>query len=557
MENLSLSNRFPPNTLTSTVPPVGSSKQPTYTTAGTIYKPSSSQPLQAPTRRGRSIKWSSHGLNADLALLPKSVLAGLPLKIPSTATIPALPQYTPLQQNYDRAISPFNDPDHILAKFPLIPSRVPLSFTPRVLPMTLPEVNHQGFVPVQDEEPRLNNGCNTTDDREGANGANENDEDVGNHDLNNSALQNMTVKSLQNLASYSNPHQKTAQRILQRGIRTRPSALSTSMSSMPPGNSPPLSPFAVTPASVDAASLSSTPKYCAQTDQFPSHKAQTDAISKLDGAWSTRHNTPAPIPVHPPRARSTNSEPRRSNKHLNGNGTPMPLTAGPPGQRQYRPSTFESTFKALKVQSPQASANKEDDQGLLTATQALVQSGIEDFSTPSVTLEAVSNVRSQSPTITANEEEQSTRTSGLPAGREHHLGSFASQGIAEHAERPGYQLLVQSVNWRDPSPRVRALFSPGTDRLTNEALAARHSDLEGWWQGRVDKKRRVENHPIEKKQAKPDQPRSFGVIGDRRKGAVHARLENSEAGEGIAIPLWEHSRPLIRAVAKAVDRGRR
>jgi hypothetical protein len=55
------------------------------------------------------------------------------------------------------------------------------------------------------------------------------------NDIVNSALMNMTVKSLQNLASYPNPNQKNAQKALLRGTRPKagnslsggPSRLST------------------------------------------------------------------------------------------------------------------------------------------------------------------------------------------------------------------------------------------------------------------------------------------------------------------------------------------
>lgn len=57
-----------------------------YTTVGSVYNPQS-QPLQPPVRRGRTVK----------SLFPyKNESPGTPSQL----------QYTPLQQNYDRAISP-------------------------------------------------------------------------------------------------------------------------------------------------------------------------------------------------------------------------------------------------------------------------------------------------------------------------------------------------------------------------------------------------------------------------------------------------------------------
>ncbi|KLO82001.1 Uncharacterized protein Y057_13185 [Fusarium fujikuroi] len=103
----------------------------TYTTAGTPYNPSTSQPLQPPARRGRSLKWPAGLPTAGLSLLPKSVLATLPLKAGSRPS--TLQQYSP-QTPYDRASSPLNDTDHrcinMSAQVPrIVPSATPSPLT--------------------------------------------------------------------------------------------------------------------------------------------------------------------------------------------------------------------------------------------------------------------------------------------------------------------------------------------------------------------------------------------------------------------------------------------
>src|SRR5690625_3388660 len=68
-------------------------QQPTYTTAGTIYNPNSSQPLQPPARRGRATKWNVGSNQTDLCLFPKAVLAGLTMKAAANGRTTGMQQY--------------------------------------------------------------------------------------------------------------------------------------------------------------------------------------------------------------------------------------------------------------------------------------------------------------------------------------------------------------------------------------------------------------------------------------------------------------------------------
>lgn len=168
----------------------------------------------------------------------------------------------------------------------------------------------------------------------------------------NSALMSMPVKSLQNLASYPNPSQKGAQKALLRGTKPRgnntlgvPSRLDTSSiyrNGSPVGGVPlnehvPLH-MRLRHALSDPAAF-----------HFPkSRKSARVAISET-AANADYHNAIASSRLSTPSNQSDNSD-----LHLSASmglassaGAPKPLTAGPPGQRQYRPSTFDSIFKVL------------------------------------------------------------------------------------------------------------------------------------------------------------------------------------------------------------------
>lgn len=133
-------------------------------------------------------------------------------------------------------------------------------------------------------------------------------------------MDNYSVKTLTSLASYSNPYQKMAQRALDRARETF--------------------------------------KAAAEASRQPSRSAFRQG---LDG-------TNAPLSSHAP-GRDTldyfSRVPR--NTHINsstrssvlssGLGAPQPLTAGPPGQRQYKVSALEGPYRALQpVKTPSSSA---------------------------------------------------------------------------------------------------------------------------------------------------------------------------------------------------------
>lgn len=283
-------------------------QQPTYTTAGTIYNPSSSQPLQPPTRRGRHSKYTNGYGQSALSLLPKSDIAALPLRNDSLDRLPVFHQYSPLQQNYDRAVSPGTSSGEI-------------QYTPSTA------MSSSGG-PV-DDIPSYSFGRETaTDTSTNTNttvAAESDGESDG--DFISDPLIGMTVKSLQNLASYPNPNQKRAQKALRRGARPNLHEASREFSSDPH----------------QQYRLNGRPR----PRQGPlGHTEWTP----FNNRWAARDNNPSMLPRRPPPGLVVRDEATGDYLPLGGglgSGVPKPLTAGPPGQRQYRPSTFESTFKAL------------------------------------------------------------------------------------------------------------------------------------------------------------------------------------------------------------------
>ncbi|UKZ74081.1 hypothetical protein TrVFT333_001737 [Trichoderma virens FT-333] len=271
------------------------SSQPTYTTAGTIYNPSSSQRLQPPARRGRLLKLNSEasGFPLDAAKFgtPRSMLSDAQFRSDASTKVPAataIQQYSPLQQNYDRAVSPVVSPTH----------EPGMSFH-GVRP-------HNASLHAGADSPHVSLFDNGKGKAVATNNGSSSDDD---DDIVNSALMNMTVKSLQNLASYPNPNQKSAQKALLRG--TRPKA----GSNLSGGPSRLSTPFTYRNASPGRATNPRVKTPQSDSDLFCRNPALfTREPKTVDGDLERWH----------PKLEQV---------------------------RQYRPSTFESTFKALATRS--------------------------------------------------------------------------------------------------------------------------------------------------------------------------------------------------------------
>lgn len=155
-------------------------------------------------------------------------------------------------------------------------------------------------------------------------------------------LMGMNVKSLHNLASYPNPNQKKAQKALLRGAQPNIQRLGWASR----GQQTPL------PASIRP--IGSPPKT----------EASSQATQGPDSLrfWDDRSHSNANVSAMPTASQAVGSSAFEQGPGpstlADGPGAPRPLTAGPPGQRQYRPSTFDSTFKALQV-NPQEQRGQE------------------------------------------------------------------------------------------------------------------------------------------------------------------------------------------------------
>lgn len=231
---------------------------PKYTTVGSIVNPKST-PLQPPARRGRTAKWP---LPTDIGLIT-SQISGLGFSLGSDSralhTDNQPLHYSPLQQNTDRAVSPTNE--HC--------------------GLTIPNMSFTTMLAACGDECDEENTSYRPDDVE--------DDNFGDHD----ALKAMSVKTLTNLASYENPKQKVAQRILSRAR---------------------------------AAPLH---KPRAQPD-----KGSVADLMQSDGAIDRDANTATYSSVLSKRP-----------------GAPQPLMAGPPGLRQHRSSTLDHTVAGKQALS--------------------------------------------------------------------------------------------------------------------------------------------------------------------------------------------------------------
>ncbi|OAQ68544.1 hypothetical protein VFPPC_04772 [Pochonia chlamydosporia 170] len=526
---------------------VVASDQPTYTTAGTIYKPSSSQPLQPPTRRGRLPKWSACGIPSDLALFPKTVLAGLSLKGPISRPLSALRQYTPLQQNYDRAVSPFGEQDHLAAKMPIDTPQIRSGNTPKALSASLGEQDSQDKV------------ATLYQDHHSVDESSDNDMD----DWDKDCFRRIPTQSWNNLASYPNPSQKRAQMRLKIGKGLRPPALDSAAMGTTAPTSPPAAALYNSPmVSSDAGGYSSNTDNYGKQDIFNLRRAQLDAAFKIEDPWVERNGTPAPALPNPVKLNSTGGESSKSSdKLVSASGVPLPLTAGPPGQRQYRPLAVEPTFKSLANagRSSPVMSNPEDEAALMIASQTLFQAGIEDVSIDSLgSLLSVATLTSSSQAIPREDLGLQPRMKPptIPTAEQELLyNSRAMKGSIERNKRWDHnEKLIQSKSWRDSSPDVRALYKPGTDRLTDEALAARNKRTEELWHSGS---RSILNHAEDAtlRRRQPQQDRNIGVIGDKRPRAVPVKVsEKVSVEEAQRIDVSEHARSLLEMAIHVVGR---
>ncbi|EQL02582.1 hypothetical protein OCS_01715 [Ophiocordyceps sinensis CO18] len=509
MDSLSsTTSNSPPSASTA---PSSDSKQPCYTTAGTIYNPSSALPLQPPTRRGRSTKWNLSNPHSELSLLPKSILAGLSSKAlatnPGGRSTSTLQQYTPLQQNYDRAVSPTSELEHAAFNMSLL-------------------APHRRRPAGQGQDARLRRArqfCQW--------GAVPDSDDDDDDEVNMNFLKNMPVKSLNNLASYPNPTQKNAQKALLGGR--------FKLGGMP---SPGISASHPHSLRQQAGSSSDEPNVeLLATPMGLLRPAETDVSATLDHHQLSTRLLPTARSLSPVSSVEADMAPAPTTfANGNGNGTPRPLTAGPPGQRQYRPSTFESTFKALQSKHKGNGFSKEDVEGFAIAHQILAHAGIEDIS--SLDAELFEQPASDPP---EKEQDYGDLSALVRASKP----DFAPRRpcvveTAAPASPWDPSLDVSLAHWRDASPTSRERYVPGTARLTEQMIKARNERIAAHWYAGSELLGKSPEDVLHESNYRILQ-RSYGVIGDGRPNKPKVDYRPMEVAEASRTPVSEHTKPLL------------
>lgn len=285
-----------------------SEQQPTYTTVGSVYNPQTTTPLQPPARRGRALRWPP-AVPIDLASFQKAILAGFSsrgVRSPPT-TASTLKHYSPLQQNQERAINPLSaslEPKRSLSQSSQTMS--PVVMHPSTFSSSLGLSDYEDDQLDEDSFPR-------------------DDEIKGDEDEELARMSNYSVKTLTSLAQIPNPHQKLAQRALDKARESFKASTDLSR---------PISPCLSRQGLDGASVLAST------SNSFRDSTEYTN--SRMARQYHMSSST-------------------RSSVLSSGPGAPQPLTAGPPGQRQYKVSTLEGTFRALQASSQKTLPSEVDE----------------------------------------------------------------------------------------------------------------------------------------------------------------------------------------------------
>lgn len=521
-------------------------QQPTYTTAGTIYNPSAAIPIQPPTRRGRTFKWSSHvGHHTENPLFPRT--SNFPSYYPVRAHIPmnVQQQYSPLQQNYDRAVNPLARMDEY----------------PEELKVTVDSRQTSGAasapLPVTSPKPKCGRDHLHSDEEDDADDA-----------IQKTLLNTMTVKSLQNLASYPNPNQKDAQKALSRGSRplsslsSQHAACSSTSTSTSQDKTVPRtlkSPIQLRPTAEPYKSISQTGQSWAPSYPLPNTRTgdyirfsqrleehKKELREKQEQRLRRERGEPSPEKLVtaidmsecpnfrlPSPASSLASEPHGPALIPSVQNTvPKPLTAGPPGQRQLRSSTFEETFRALSNNGRTSHYQSDEEQPFVSNQQALSRMGIDDAPVTPEThpsapdyhgyaiahanyyhnvyyyAQAQAEAQSQAQAYGYN----AAQTAGQYSAVGQQEAALAAPLVDESFVYQDWRVngpLHGDPNWRDPEPSSRSRFQPGTDRLNDTELQARNDKTNKFWFSGVNMlEQRVEA------QFGREENRDYGAIGE-------------------------------------------
>ncbi|KAI1079667.1 hypothetical protein F5B20DRAFT_160129 [Whalleya microplaca] len=455
-----------------------------YTTVGSIWNPQS-QPLQPPTRRGRTIK----------SFLP-------PYKNES----PIAPQqYSPLQQNFDRAISPASsgpmaDSEKRMIQLRSMPHPViPLVPSPVAKASGISDKHHANIQQQPDSD----------------------EDDVVDDEADTSLIQ-MSTKSLTNLASYPNPKQRSAQKILSRARQLPPPVHHLDALK---GQRNPIS--SLRNARSDPAIMTGLLQ-SDRTDEYGNDLSQSFRYGGQSHWAST--------------ARESSSYDTLYSK---GPGAPQPLTAGPPGQRQYRPSAFDPTANTLQsgVQRP-----REFDDDMFVPNpynpfghSRRPQQPISRQTSPSFKSEGLPSVHAPPSrdknrdkaskvfdTITA-EEALPFYPAGLPSDFNHHTTTL-------------------SENWEDDHP----LYDQYWNESKHHVQAIRNARVESDFYAGNDRINKTFTQAIQDKNCR-NVARAVGSMYQepmRNQGkVVNRKLAIEEAN---AIPTSDHAKPLLSLMYQAL-----
>ncbi|KAI1211862.1 uncharacterized protein F4807DRAFT_379725 [Annulohypoxylon truncatum] len=271
-----------------------------YTTVGSVWHPQTT-PMQPPTRRGRTLR----------SVAPEPLDHNY-----SAATHHPTQYYSPLQQNSDRAVSPIPPDRQLFARIAELEEKhSPYSTTMSQQPSNLYQPSNELVLSgKQNEGSKHHDGDNDSDV----------DDD---EDMNLNYLNRMPTKSVTNLASYANPMQKAAQKLLTRARQT-PSSIQHQKSDITQENRGSLPP----------------PGYGAGLKYNRSDPLGVEGLLQSDRVDESG------LPIRPLRPFNSNISdyPNRERDSYpavlsKGPGAPLPLTAGPPGQRQFLSSASNPT----------------------------------------------------------------------------------------------------------------------------------------------------------------------------------------------------------------------
>lgn len=420
-----------------------------YTTVGSIYNPSA-VPLQPPTRRGRAVKWPAH---TDFATSRASPYASRnqPTSPSTDPNSRSLLQYSPLQQNSARAVSP-----------------------------TASAVGSNSLrVPHSDSFSAANVFCvpPVESDMVEEQDVSENDE----------TLKTFSVKTLANLASYPNPHQRGAQRLLS----CRPSA---PLASLRGARSDPLG--LVTPLGSDGVG-----EYDAQP---PQEQSIYDSILS------------------------------------NGLGAPQPLKAGPPGLRQHKSSNAPPLRYSSPVYTPtslqQAQAGVESTTSHTTVAQQSSQQARYALD-PNARLRYSSEAEGPMTSILGM---QSTAKK-LPIADT--LPADTATEYYEDKHLPtdfNYVTAPISQDWTRHYPLNR--FGQSKVRPQDDMQAHRNKINLDWYEGSAMMNKSMATALREK--SRRDLERTIGIKSKSKREGRQASQKISVA-EANAMPVSEHAKPLI------------